>query len=104
MAEMTIVKEVEMPKRRLDPDTSEILLEGTVTCCIRWRGLTYSVEHIRILAFTANEDFPDLRESEMRVRQYDGETTRGFFGIDFLVPPESVPDSYKRVEKLDFYM
>ena len=55
-------------------------------------------------AFTANEDFPDLRESDMRVRQYDGETTRGFFGIEFLVPPESVPDSYKRVERLEFHI
>ena len=100
---MSIVKEVEMPKPRKSLGAAEAAL-GRATCCVRWRGHVYSVEHIRILAFTAKEDFPDLQESDMRVRQYDGETTRGFFGIDFLVPPESVPDSYKRVDKIDFYM
>lgn len=91
---MTIVKEVEMPTSRRSSGARAI-------CCVRWRGYVYSVEHIRILAFTANEDFPDLRESEMRIRQYDGERTRGFFGIEFLVPPESVPDSYVRLGKLE---
>lgn len=100
---MSIVKEVEMPRHAKKPWAPDDL-RGRATCCVRWRGYVYSVEHIRILAFTANEDFPDLRESDMRVRQYDGETTRGFFGIEFLVPPESVPDSYKRVERLEFHI
>lgn len=56
-----------------------------------------SIYFFNTLVNEAKEDFPDLIDEEIKVRQYYDELFKGTFGIEFVKSTLNVPNSYNRI-------
>ena len=68
-------------------------------CCIRTDCYGNSLSFIKKLIDIAKEDYPSLKDEDIKIEKYGGTRIKGTFGIEFNV--KKVNDDYRLINNLE---
>jgi hypothetical protein len=109
---MEVIKEIRLAYSRMSSNMSwvngkeemtMIEVDMKAVCVVRSKAYGCTLTKLVQMAAIARQDFPDLKDEDIRVVQFGGDSFRGTWGIEFdggnltVAPPSwrSIPELHK---------